>query len=920
MLDKTFSPRDVEGRIYRLWEESGAFRAGYRPEAQPFCIMIPPPNVTGRLHIGHALNNTLQDILARFERMRGKDVLWQPGTDHAGISTQLVVERSLAERQQSRIGLGREAFLREVWKWKEESGGAIVEQQRRLGASCDWSRERFTLDEGLSRAVAKVFVQLHREGLIYKDNRLVNWDPRLQTAVSDLEVENIEVKGHLWYIKYPIEGEAERCIVIATTRPETMLGDVAVAVHPEDGRYRELVGRHVVLPLANRRIPIIADEHSDPEKGTGAVKITPAHDFNDFEVGRRHNLPLLNILERDGRLNESVPKPYRGLDRFAARKAVLADLEGLGFLERTEPIVHAVPHDEKTKTVVLEPYLTEQWYLDVRPLAEKAIAAVEGGRTRFVPAQWANVYFNWLRNIQPWCISRQLWWGHQIPMWYGPMVRDDRIPYAFGNERGSNKMFVAESEDAARAEAHIFYKKPVKILSSEADLFNDDVIEEMKQDNRTIFLWRDPDVLDTWFSSALWPFSTLGWPDKTSELARFYPTDVLVTSFDIIFFWVARMMMMGLHFMGEVPFHTVFIHTRVLDEKGQKMSKTKGNVVDPLVLIDEFGADALRFTLALAAGQGRDMRIGPSRVEANRNFTTKLWNTARFCEMNGCEAPAGFEPAAVKLTVNKWILAEAAQASREITQYLEQLRFNEAAGAAYQFVWSRFCDWYLELIKPILAGSDAAQAAETRATAGFVHDRILGLLHPFMPFVTEELWGRTAGRSSLLLVSPWPEISVPPNGEARAEIEWVIALVSGVRSVRTEMNVPASARIALVLAGADAATRDRLARNREPITTLARLASIEFAGAVPPAAAQFVVGETVAALPLGDVIDLAKERARLEKELVRAKSEVSKIDAKLGNPDFAARAPEEVIEEQKQRRADAEGLAARLTEAVARLG
>ncbi|HEY6578727.1 MAG TPA: valine--tRNA ligase, partial [Rhizomicrobium sp.] len=667
MLDKIFNPREVEARIYARWEASGAFRAGSRPHAEPFCIMIPPPNVTGRLHIGHALNNTLQDILARFERMRGKDVLWQPGTDHAGISTQLVVERNLAERQQSRTALGRELFLREVWKWKDESGGAIVQQLRRLGASCDWSRERFTLDEGLSRAVAKVFVQLYREGLIYKDKRLVNWDPRLQTAVSDLEVENIEIKGHLWYIKYPIDGEAGRYIVIATTRPETMLGDAAVAVHPDDERYRDLVGRHVLLPLANRRIPIVADAFSDPQKGSGAVKITPAHDFNDFEVGRRHNLPLIDILLRDGRLNDSVPAPYRGLDRFEARKRVLADLETLELIDRIEPVTHAVPHDEKTKTVVLEPYLTEQWYLDVRSIAEKAAAAVEAGRTRFVPAQWTNVYFNWLRNIRPWCISRQLWWGHQLPVWYD----------ADGN------IYVAETESEALADAR-------------------------GRGRADPVLSRDPDVLDTWFSSALWPFSTLGWPEATPELERFYPTNVLVTSFDIIFFWVARMMMMGLHFMDEVPFHTVFIHTRVLDEKGQKMSKTKGNVVDPLVLIDEYGADALRFTLALAAGQGRDMRIGPARVETNRNFSTKLWNAARFCEMNGCATRPDFDPAFAASTLNQWILSETAAVAGEVTRAIEQLRFNEAANAAYQFVWSRFCDWYLELIKPVLAGGDEA--------------------------------------------------------------------------------------------------------------------------------------------------------------------------------------------------------------------
>src|SRR5438105_334069 len=584
MLEKTFAAQSVEERIYRDWERSGAFRAGQRPNAEPFCIMIPPPNVTGRLHIGHALNNTLQDALARFERMRGKNVLWQPGTDHAGIATQLVVERELAKRQMSRVKMGREKFLQEVWRWKEESGGTIVRQLRRLGASCDWSRERFTMDPGLSRAVLKVFVTLFKEGLIYKDKRLVNWDPRLQTAVSDLEVENIEIPGRLWFVRYPIEGSDSQFIAVATTRPETMLGDVAVAVHPDDERYKHLIGSRARLPLANRLIPIVADSYSDPEKGTGAVKITPAHDFNDFEVGKRHALPPINILLPDGSLNDSVPQAYRGLDRFEARKRVVADLESAGLIEKTEDIRHAVPHDEKTKTVVLEPYLTEQWYLNVTPLAEEALKAVEDGRTRFVPEHWTQVYYNWMRNIQPWCISRQLWWGHQIPAWYGP----------------DGKVFVEETEQQARAAAEKHYGATA----------------------RPVGLTRDPDVLDTWFSSALWPFSTLGWPDPTPELARFYPTSVLVTGFDIIFFWVARMMMMGLHFMKEVPFHDVCIHTRVLDEKGQKMSKTKGNVVDPLDLIGEFGANALRFALAVSAGQGRDIRLGINRVETCRNFGT----------------------------------------------------------------------------------------------------------------------------------------------------------------------------------------------------------------------------------------------------------------------------------------------------------
>src|SRR5579885_2312624 len=878
MLDSRFNPNETEGRIYAQWEASGAFRAGRRPEAEPFCIVIPPPNVTGRLHIGHALNNTLQDVLARFWRMRGKDVLWQPGMDHAGIATQLVVERQLAERQQSRVAMGREKFLEEVWRWKEESGGAISRQLRRLGASADWSRERFTMDAGLSRAVAKVFVELYRQGLIYKDKRLVNWDPRLQTAVSDLEVENIEMKGHLWYIRYPIEGEAGRFVTVATTRPETMLGDAAVAVHPEDSRYKELIGKHVILPLANRRIPVIADEHSDPEKGTGAVKITPAHDFNDFEVGKRHGLPLINILNRDGSLNDSVPEAYRGLDRFAARKKIVADLEGLELIEKIEPIVHAVPHDEKTKTVVLEPYLTEQWYLNVQPLAEKAIAAVEAGRTKFVPENWANVYFRWLRDIRPWCISRQLWWGHQIPVWYD----------------GEGKAYCAETEEEARSQAG---GKP---------------------------LTRDTDVLDTWFSSALWPFSTLGWPDQTPELKRYYPTSVLVTGFDIIFFWVARMMMMGLHFMKDVPFRTVFIHTRVLDEAGQKMSKTRGNVVDPLTLIDEFGADALRFTLALAAGHGRDMRIGPTRVEANRNFTTKLWNAARFCEMNDCIAQPDFDPAGVSLTLSKWIVAEAKLALEDVKTYLEDFRFNDAAGAAYRFVWDVFCDWYLEFAKPVFNGTDEKAKAETRATAAFVRDSIVAMLHPFMPFITEELWARTAAqgrpRASLLIEAPWPSLSgVAADKAARDEMQWVIALISGIRSVRVEMNVPASARIALVLKDADPEGAARLQRHRDVIMTLARLASAHTANAIPKGSAQFVIGGAVAALPLGDVIGFAKERARLEKELKKAQDEIARFDAKLSNAQFVARAPEEVLTEQREKRAEAAALAARLAVAVARL-
>ena len=876
MLDKTFSPKNVEGRIYAQWQEAGAFRAGTRPAAEPFAIMIPPPNITGRLHIGHALNNTLQDILARFERMRGKDVLWQPGTDHAGIATQLIVERQLAERQMSRVGLGREKFLAEIWKWKAESGGAIIEQLHRLGASADWSRERFTMDEGLSRAVAKVFVELYRQGLIYKDKRLVNWDPRLETAVSDLEVENIEIKGHLWHIRYPIDDMPGRFITIATTRPETMLGDTAVAVHPDDTRYKALVGHKVVVPLTGRLVPVIADEHSDPQKGTGAVKITPAHDFNDFEIGKRHGLAMINILNKDGTLNDDVPAPYRGLSREVARKKIVADLDAAGLLDRTESIVHSVPHDEKTKTVVLEPLLTEQWYLNVEPLAAKAIAAVEKGETKFVPDNWTNVFFGWMRNIRPWCISRQLWWGHQVPIWYD----------------ADGKIYCAETEAEAIAQAG---GKP---------------------------LTRDPDVLDTWFSSALWPFSTLGWPDKTPELARFYPTSVLVTAFDIIFFWVARMMMMGTHFMGEVPFRTVLIHNRVLDEQGAKMSKTKGNVVDPLTLIDEFGADALRFTLALAAGQNRDMRIGPTRVESGRNFATKLWNTSRFCEMNGCVTVPGFDPATVQETVNRWIVGETNYAIGIVSAMIEEKHFNDAASAVYHFVYDTFCDWYVEITKPIFqTGSDAAKA-ETRATTAWARDQILKLLHPFMPFITEELWARTSEtpRDTLLILAEWPARGETPGADAaNAEMSWVIEMIKGIRSVRAEMNVPAGAKIQMRLTSASASAKERLARNRDVILSLARLTSADIADAIPDGSAQFVLEEATVALPLGDVIDFAKERTRLEKDLKKAQEEIARFDAKLSNEQFIARAPEDVLAEQRQKRAEAAALAERLAEAVKRL-
>ena len=901
MLDKTFSPQEAEERLYRLWEESGAFKAGGPEGAKPYCIVIPPPNVTGSLHMGHALNNTLQDALIRFERMRGKDVLWQPGLDHAGIATQMIVERQLAaEGNVGRRDMGREAFIERIWKWKGESGGTIVGQLRRLGASCDWSRERFTLDEGLSKAVLKVFVELYRQGLIYRDKRLVNWDPKLQTAVSDLEVENIEVKGHFWHFRYPLadgvtyewpltdeEGnpagsETRDYIVVATTRPETMLGDTGVAVNPEDERYKPLIGKFVDLPLVGRRIPIVADEHADPEQGSGAVKITPAHDFNDFEVGKRQGLEQINILTTDGRLNNEVPAAYRGLDRFEARKQVVMDIEALGLLDRIEDKVVMVPHDEKSKMVVIEPYLTDQWYVDAATLAKPAIEAVERGATTFVPKNWEKTYFEWMRNIQPWCISRQLWWGHRIPAWYGP----------------DGHVFVAYSDEEAAADAAKHYGKPVELT-------------------------RDEDVLDTWFSSALWPFSTLGWPDQTPELKRYYKTDVLSTAHDIIFFWVARMMMMGLHFMQEVPFHTVYIHALVRDEKGQKMSKTKGNVVDPLELIDAYGADALRFTMAALAAQGRDIKIATSRVEGYRNFGTKLWNAARFCEMNECVRVEGFDPAALTQTVNKWIAGEAARAAAEITEALETYRFNDAAGTAYRFVWNVFCDWDLEFAKPLLMGSDEAAKAETRATAAWVLDQILLMLHPFMPFITEELWQRTAEqgpkREPMLVKAAWPNLSGLGDAAADAEMNWVIRFISEVRSVRAEMNVPAGAKLALLIKDASAESMARLERHRDLIQRLARLESTAVASAIPDGALQLVLDEATLILPLKGVIDVAAETARLKKEVGKLQDEVKKIDAKLGNARFLAGAPEQVVEEQRERKSDAEAAMAKFADALKRL-
>ncbi len=933
MLDKTYDAAAIEPRIAAKWKQDDAFAAGKgaEPGAETFTIVIPPPNVTGSLHMGHALNNTLQDVLVRFERMRGKDVLWQPGLDHAGIATQMVVERQLAERQEpNRHAMGREKFVDRVWQWKDESGGIIVNQLERLGASCDWGRERFTMDEGLSQAVLEVFVALYREGLIYKDKRLVNWDPKLLTAISDLEVEQIETKGNLWHFRYPLadgatydhpwfeepdgtkrdwkpsdgtpSGHDKRdYIVVATTRPETMLGDTGVAVHPDDPRYKDLVGKHAILPIVGRRIPIVADHYPDPEAGTGAVKMTPAHDFNDFEVGKRCDLPAINILTTEATIDivdnedfltgvdktperEKAWRELHGLDRFAARDRVVAMMEEGGFLDHIEPHTHMVPHGDRGG-VPIEPFLTDQWYVDARTLAKPAIAAVREGRTQFVPKNWEKTYFDWMENIQPWCVSRQLWWGHQIPAWYGP----------------DGTVFVAKTEEEALEDAiqhYIAIEGPWKA-------WVEDKLENFKPGE---ILERDPDVLDTWFSSALWPFSTLGWPEQTPELARYYPTSVLVTGFDIIFFWVARMMMMGLHFMKDghgkpvEPFDTVYVHALVRDKHGAKMSKSKGNVVDPLELIDEYGADALRFTLSILAAQGRDIKLDPARVTGYRNFGTKLWNASRFAMMNGVAPNPDFDPSDAHLTINRWVLTQLSRTVAEVTEALEKYRFNEAAGALYRFVWHDFCDWYLELLKPVFSGGDEKAKTEAQACAAHVLGEICKLLHPFMPFLTEELWERTGNgaRDGLICHANWPEPDLD-DGKAAAEINWLVTLVSEIRSVRAEMNVKPSDIVPLVMVGADETTRMRLGLHTPAIRTLARVDPVEMAATAPEMSAQIVIGEATACLPLEGIIDIDAERARLAKEVKRLEGEIKRLEGRLGNERFVANAPEEVVAEEREK-------------------
>lgn len=883
MIEKTFIPGDVEAKHYRVWEQSGAFHAKPEGNLKPHVIMMPPPNVTGALHMGHALTMTLQDILTRYQRMKGCDALWLPGTDHAGISTQIVVERQLAAKGQSRSDFSRSEFIDKVWEWKAESGGQIFNQLRRLGATCDWSRERFTMDEGLSKAVRKVFVRLYKEGLIYKAKRLVNWDPKMHTALSDLEVHSKDVKGHMWHIRYPIEGQQERFITIATTRPETMLGDVAIIVHPDDERYKELIGKFAVLPIVGRLLPIIADDYVDPEFATGAMKVTPGHDFNDFAIGQRHKLPLISIFDKNACMNENAPAEYRGLDRFEARKKLLAELEAQELLLKTDDISHSVPYDEKTKSIVLEPLLTDQWFADAATLAKPAIEAVEAGQTQFVPKHWENTFFEWMRNIQPWCISRQIWWGHQIPAWYGP----------------DGTIFVEETEAEAQLAANKHYGEKTRIN-------------------------QDTDVLDTWFSSALWPFSTLGWPDETPDLKKYYPGEVLVTGFDIIFFWVCRMMMMGIHFMGDVPFKKVYIHALVRDATGQKMSKTKGNVIDPLEVIDDYGADALRMTLTALAAQGRDIKLSVDRVEGYRNFATKIWNASRYARMNECVSDLRFSPLDAEGTINKWIIGAIVDLEKTVSNAIESYKFNEAAMALYQFIWGNFCDWYLEFTKPILQNADveAALKDETRKTTAWVLEQLYIMLNPIMPFITEELYQSIGNRQAgdRLVSANWPVYSQDMRDiDAMSEINWLIKVISEIRSVRADMNVPASAKINLLVKDARLETFGCFSTHEEIIKRMAGIANIDAISIPPKGAVLTVVDEATLILPIADIIDLTKEGARLRKEIEKLTSDIFKINQKLENKEFIANAPEEIISEQKSRRAEADAVRTKLSNALRQL-
>ncbi len=859
MIEKKYDPSEAERRIYNMWESQGLFKPG-NDEGENFSIVMPPPNITGSLHMGHALNTTLQDIIIRYQRMKGKNVLWQPGTDHAGIATQMVVERNLSdEKNLSRKDIGREAFVDEIWKWKEKSGGTITDQLRRLGASCDWSRERFTMDDGLSDAVIKVFVKLYNDGLIYKDKRLVNWDPKLKTAISDLEVDQREVNGNLWYINYPFENNNTKHITIATTRPETMFGDTAIAVHPDDERYKNLIGQKVIIPVVNRKISIIADEYADPNQGSGAVKITPAHDFNDFDVGKRNNLEMISIFDSDGALNENTPSEWNGLDRFKARKLLIEKLEKDNFIVKIEDHIHVVPYGDRSDTVI-EPFLTDQWYVDAKKLSIPAIRNIKNGKTKFIPNNWSKTYYEWMNNIQPWCISRQLWWGHRIPAWY----------------TNDGEIIVASSE----AEA----------------------LEIANEKYNTNSIFQDEDVLDTWFSSALWPFTTLGWPKEENDMTKFYPTNLLVTGFDIIFFWVARMMMMGLYFQNNIPFSEIYIHALVRDENGQKMSKSKGNVVDPLDLIDSYGADSLRFTLASMASYGRDIKLSESRVEGYRNFGTKLWNAARFCELNSCTKVKNQNISELSNPVANWLLSEMIKTEKKIDSYLDDYKFNEAASEIYQFVWHIFCDWYLELIKPYFNHRNYDGLNELRYITSISLNFILIKLHPFMPFITEDLWKKTSNSDEPLISSNW-SISLPSlykeNFVKNTEI--IIEIISTVRSIRSELNIPSKKELLIQVYKKDSSNIDKIKNIDLLLNKIIKISKIDKVDEFSDRSASFSVSNIDFALVIDDSIDLSSEIKRMEKEEVRINNDIELIKKKLSNDSFIKKAPKNIVKESNDR-------------------
>ena len=862
MMDKRFDSNLIEEKWYKKWLDSGAFSSNSSSTKKPYVIMMPPPNVTGSLHIGHALTFTIQDILIRFHRMQGFDVLWQPGTDHAGIATQMVVERELAKSNITRHSLGREKFVEKVWEWKEKSGGEITNQLKALGTSPDWEKERFTMDEGLSQAVNFVFVKLYKEGLIYRDKRLVNWDPKLFTAISDLEVEQKDMQGKFWYFKYPVE-DSNEFLTIATTRPETMLGDTAVAVNPEDGRYKHLEGKNVVLPILNRPIPIIFDNYSDPEKGSGAVKITPAHDFNDFEVGKRHKLEMINIFNSDASINENGPEEYVGLDRFAARIKIIEHMKSLSLFVKEENITHTVPHGDRSN-VIVEPWLMDQWYVDAKKLAIPAIEAVKNGKTKFVPKNWDKTYFEWMNNIQPWCVSRQLWWGHRIPAWFGP----------------DKKIFVETNKQDAEKAAELHYGKKVT-------------------------LHQDEDVLDTWFSSALWPFSTLGWPENTVDLKKYYPTDVLVTGFDIIFFWVARMMMMGIHFMDkEIPFKEVYIHALVRDDKGQKMSKSKGNVLDPLDLSKKYGADSLRFTLTAMAAQGRDIKLSEERIAGYRNFSTKIWNGCKFLEFNNCITELDKDLTTIDLEVNRWIINLYNELNHRVKISIKDYKFNDAADALYQFIWKDYCDWYIEFIKPILSNTNDLDALnETKCVSINIMKNVLLMLHPIMPYVTEEIFENLFQSPELAILSPWPK-TINPKDTHENSIDLSIQLISAIRSIRVEKNIPNKSRPTIILKNVNKEKKTIIEENNNLIINLAKLNQIKFASGQDKEKEKSIittVDEITLMIPTDGLIDLEAEKNRLNKELTDIINEIEIIDKRLNNSSFMEKAPSNVINEVKSK-------------------